>query len=239
MDIEKVKSNNRARKSRDKRPIAAFMELYSATDSALKEVTELGASEATKETLVKSHLINIVTAVEVYYRDMLDSVFSLCKPESFEDKLKKLHDKSYKIDDLLAIYVNRIHPLELVASNLSFQNTGNIEKTFSTLIGKPFFKQAKQLKWRLKEKPEIECKIDHSDIDALQDVFEERHLLIHNPNRSLSVSLDATEGRIDSIFGVVMASDLVLTQFINENIDPEISSNKSNNTDGDKAAADS
>ncbi|WP_269621128.1 hypothetical protein [Zhongshania sp. BJYM1] len=237
MDIEKVKSNNLARESRDRRPISAFMELYSATDSALKEVAELGASEATKETLVKSHLINVVTAVEVYYRDMLDSVFRLCKPELFEGKLKNLHDKSYKIDDLLAIYVNRIHPLELVASNLSFQNIGNIEKVFSTLIGKPFFKQAKQLKWRLKEKPETECEINHSDIDTLQEVFEERHLLIHNPNGNLSASLASTEERINSIFGVVMASDLVLTQFINENIDPEISSNKSSNADGDKAAA--
>lgn len=236
IDIEKVKSNNLARESRDRRPIRAFMDLFSATDSALKEVAELGASEATKETLAKSHLINVVTAVEVYYRDMLDLVFKTCKPESFEEKLKKLHDKSYKIDDLIAIYVNRIHPLELVSSNLSFQNINNIEKTFTTLIGTSFFKQAKQLKWRLKDKPEVECEIFHSDFEAMQEVFKERHLLIHNPNRNLSTSLGSTEDRINSIMGVVIASDLVLMQFINENIDPEILSNKPSNTGGDKAA---
>jgi hypothetical protein len=239
IDIDKVKSNNLARESRDRRPINAFMELYSATESALKEVAALGASETTKETLVKSHLINVVTAVEVYFRDMLDSVFRLCNPEAFESKLKKLHDKNYKIDDLLAIYVNQIHPLELVANNLSFQNISNIEKTFSTLTGKPFFKKAKQMKWRLKDKPELECEINHTDIETLQEIFEERHLLIHNPNSDLKASLISTEERIDSILGVIMASDLVLTQFINENIDPEISSNKSRNADSDKAAASS
>jgi len=127
MDINKIKKNREAKDSRNNRPIKAFMDLFSATDEALKEVASLGASKATQETLVKSHVINIVTAVEVYYRDMLDSVFRICAPSSFEDKLRKLHDKSYKIDDLVAIYVNRIHPLELIASNHSFQNITNIE----------------------------------------------------------------------------------------------------------------
>lgn len=168
---------------------------------------------------------------------MLDSIFRLCKSESFEGKLKKLHDKSYKIDDLLSIHVNRIHPLELVANSLSFQNIANIEYVFSTLTNKPFFKQVKQLRSRVKENPEIEYQIDQSDIEIMQEVFEERHLLIHNPSRSLSKSLASTEERINSILGVVASSDLVLRQFINENIDPEILSNISSNLDGDKAAA--
>jgi hypothetical protein len=236
MDIDKVKNNILAKKSRSNRPISAFMDLFDATNVALKEVNDLGASDKTKETLLKSHLINVVTAVEVYYRDMLDSVFRLCKPESFEEKLKKLHDKSYKIDDLIAIYVNQIHPLELVASNLSFQNINNIEKTFSTLTGKPFFKEAKQLKWRLADKPETESEISHADIEILQEIFEERHLLIHNPSNHLKVSLNSTEERIDSVLGVIMASDLVLTQFINKNIDPDLSSNNSSNSDAVSSA---
>lgn len=229
MDIEKIKSNKESRESRENRPIRAFVELYNATDSALKEVVQLGASEATIETLVKSHIINVVTAVEVYFRDMLDSVFRMCQRESFESKLKKLHDKSYKIDDLLVIYVNQINPLELVANSLSFQNIENIEKTFSTLIDKPFFKQTKQITWRLKDNPEVECNIDHSDIERLESIFKERHLLIHNPNRGLSTSLISTQERIDSVLGVVMASDLILTQFINGNTDSEILSRKQSN----------
>jgi len=226
MDITKITKNTKAKKSREAKPISAFMDLFNATNSALEEVSELGASDATKETLLKGHIINTVTAVEVYYRDMLDSVFRLCKPSSFNDKLKKLHDKSYKIDDLIELYINRVHPLELVASSLSFQNTQSIEKVFSTLIGKPFFKQAKQLKWRLAEKPVNEFEITHEDINTLQEIFDERHQLIHNPNRHFILSEETIMDKIGSILGVIMASDLVLIQFINENIDPELSSNK-------------
>lgn len=84
MDINKIKSNRLASESRDSRPSNTFRDLFNSTDSALKEVAKLGASETTKETLLKNHLVNLVTAVEVYYRDMLDLVFRLCKPDSFE-----------------------------------------------------------------------------------------------------------------------------------------------------------
>lgn len=233
MDIVKITSNKKSRTSRARRPIKAFLELYDATDSALKEVVGLGASEATIETLIKSHVINVVTAVEVYFRDMLDTIFRLCRRESFESKIKKLHDKSYKIDDLLVIYVNRIHPLELVADGLSFQNIESIEKTFSTLLDKPFFKQTKQFTWRLKDEPETESTIQHSDIENLEGIFQERHLLIHNPSRNLSTSLISTQERINSVLGVVMASDLVLTNFINENIDSELLSSNSDSAGAD------
>jgi hypothetical protein len=113
-----------------------------------------------------------------------------------------------------------------VASNLGFQNINNIERTFSTLIGKPFFKQTKQMKWRPANESEKISEISHFDIETLQEIFEERHLLIHNPNSQLKVTLSSTEKRIESIIGVIWASDLVLTQFIDENIAPELLTNK-------------
>ena len=226
MDITKVSSNTKARKSRDSRPVRAFMDLYSLTDSALKEVSELGATDTTIETLLKSHIINTVTAVEVYYRDILDSVFRLCKLSSFEGKLKKLHDRSYRIDDLIEMYANSIHPLELVANSLNFQNTQSIEKIFTILIGQSFFKQARQLKWRLKEDPYTESEISYADIEALQQVFDERHQLIHNPSKSFLTTASEMDCKMNSVCGVIMASDLVMTQFINDNVDPEVATNR-------------
>lgn len=224
MDIDKIIENKKARNSRNNRPISAFVELYQATDKAFKEVVDLGASIETQETLIKNHVINIVTAIEVYYRDMLDSVFKMCQPSTFEKKLKKLHDRTYKIDDLVEIYVNKIHPLELIANSHSFQNTNTIDKIFTIIIDKPFLKQIRQLKWRQKDKPETEAEATQEDILALQDLFEYRHLLIHNPNKSLKTSIEIIEDQINSACGVVMASDFIMSQYLNDNIDPELKS---------------
>ena len=83
MNIHKIIKNTEAKKSREAKPLGAFMDLYNATNSALLEVSELGASKSTKEALLKGHIINTVTAVEVYYRDMLDLVFKLCEPKAY------------------------------------------------------------------------------------------------------------------------------------------------------------
>jgi hypothetical protein len=222
VDIDKIVENRKARDSRDSRPFATFMEMYLATEKAQREVAELGASIETQETILKSHVINIVTAVEVYYRDMLDAIFKMCSPSSFEHKLKKLHDKSYKIDDLIAMYKKSVHPLELIASNHSFQNTNNIDRVFTIITEKPFLKQVRQMKWRLKDKPESESEVTHEDLLALQDLFEYRHTLIHNPNQSLKAPIRDIEKQINSALGVVMASDLIMSQYLNANIDPEL-----------------
>jgi hypothetical protein len=152
----------------------------------------------------------------------MDSVFRLCKPSSFKGKLKKLHNRSYDINDLIEMHVNQIHPLELVANSLNFQNIQSIDNNFSILIGKPFFNQTKKLKWRFKDKPETESEISHANILALQEIFEARHQLIHNPERNFSKTIEDIEDKIDSALGLIMASDLVLIQFINENVDLEV-----------------
>ena len=222
MNIHKIIKNTEAKKSREAKPLGAFMDLYNATNSALLEVSELGASKSTKEALLKGHIINTVTAVEVYYRDMLDLVFKLCEPKSYNENLRRLHDKNYKIDEIIELYINKVNPLELISSSLSFQNIESIDKVFSILTGNQFFKQAKQLKWRLTEKPENEFQINNEDLKALQEIFDERHQLIHNPSRNFTVSEEIIISKIDSIFGVIVASNIIITNFINDNIDNKI-----------------
>lgn len=226
MDITKIRDNRAARESRQSRPISAFMDLFNATHNALEEVTSAGLSQETQIAILKSHLINTVTAVEVYYRDMLDSIFKLCEPDSFNDKLKKLHDRNYKIDDLVGLYVHQVHPLELIADNLSFQNIDSIERVYSHIIGTRFWKEIRNVKWRLKESPENEYEASHDDIAALKSVFELRHQLIHNPSSNFLVSRETISDNLNSVLAVVMASDLVISQHITSNLDPELATNR-------------
>ncbi|WP_323664904.1 HEPN domain-containing protein [Aliarcobacter butzleri] len=228
MDSNKILKNRHARKSRNYRPIQAFNDLVSSTGSAIEELEQLGATKETKEVLLKSYIINIVTALEVYYRDMVDLFFRTCNPEVFQDKLKRLHEKTYKIDDLINLYVNNIHPLELITDNLNLQNINNIDKTFTILIGKPFLKEIKEIKWRIKDLSETESQITDNMMKGLSEIIEERHSLIHNPHSKLLLSEESILKNIDSIYGIILASDLVLTKFINENLDLELLSKKNN-----------
>ncbi|WP_024851266.1 HEPN domain-containing protein [Hydrogenovibrio kuenenii] len=222
LDIDKILNDIDAKHSRHYIPINAFQSLYEKTENAIHELERLSVSSETKDTILKAHVINTVTAVEVYYRTLIDSIFKTCKPESFEKTLSKLHGSSYKIDDLIAMYKNCIHPLELVASNLNFQSVKNIDKYFSILLQNKFLDEIKSLHYRIKDKPATETQITFKEINDLNYIFNLRHQLIHNPNLKISINEDELLEKIDSINGVVMASDLVVRQFVLKNVDPEI-----------------
>lgn len=226
LDVKKIAKNTKARSSRNSRPYTAFNDLFNSTDKALREVLSLKVSTETATTLMNSHVINSVTALEVYYKDMVDSIFKLCKPSSFEKKLKKLHDKTYKIDDLLDIYVHSIHPLSLIANNLSFQNIYNIDKVFSIIIEESFIKKIKSGTYRIKENPENEFSLDDEQLKLLQELFDMRHELIHNPNTNHSID-ETIYFKIQAAQNVVMFSDFVLSKYIQDNIDPEVEEKKS------------
>jgi hypothetical protein len=222
-DIETLVANRNARSSRPIRPVTSFTNLANATNEALLEVCALGASEETQQTLLKSHIINTVTAIEVYYKDILDSVFRVCKSSAFVDKLAKLHDSSYRIGDLVEMHVASVHPLELIASNQSFQNIKSIDTVFTTLIGVPFWKQAKTLQYRMPEVTgETVHKTTHDQIEDMSALFRLRHQLIHNPSAQWILNKDEVGRQIDSVCAVILASDILINNWMIENIDPEL-----------------
>ncbi|MEZ9337200.1 hypothetical protein AB4176_04885 [Vibrio splendidus] len=94
MNINKINKNIAAKNSRNPRPFATFFDISESTSKAMAEVSSLSVSDETLVTLKNNQIINMVTAVEVYFRDMLDAIFKMCERESFEGKLKKLHDKT-------------------------------------------------------------------------------------------------------------------------------------------------
>ncbi|PTO95124.1 hypothetical protein CWO08_12380 [Vibrio sp. 10N.286.48.B8] len=218
MNINKINKNIAAKNSRNPRPFATFFDISESTSKAMAEVSSLSVSDETLVTLKNNQIINMVTAVEVYFRDILDAIFKMCERESFEGKLKKLHDKNYKIDEVIAIYENKIHPLELISTSLGFQNTDNINKVFSTLLGDRFIPNLLKLKWKLaKDSDEEASKLYMSDVENLQELFDIRHHLIHNPHKMSTIPDEKIEVLFESMYGFILASDFAFTEFINAN----------------------
>ncbi|MBY7962054.1 hypothetical protein KW476_13255 [Vibrio fluvialis] len=218
MDIRKINKNRDARNSRNPRPFATFMDISQATMSAMEEIAPMELSVNTKNTLKNNQIINMVTAVDVYFRDMIDAIFRMCDRDAFNSKLRKLHEKNYKIDEVIAIYENKIHPLELISNSHSFQNTENIDKVFSILLEDRFIPKLLKLKWKMSGSDDIDAhQLYKYDVDNLQELFEIRHFLIHNPHKTESISEEKFEELTNSMYGFIMASDLIFTQFINNN----------------------
>lgn len=122
MDIRQVLQARANRKTRIERPFSNFYETVQQCASAGELIVSGSLDPKITGLVERSAVISTVTAIEVYYRDIFDFIFRYCTPAFFEPHLKHLFPEKFDIGDLLEVYRNNLHPLELVSAAQSFQN---------------------------------------------------------------------------------------------------------------------
>lgn len=223
MDIKQVLQARANRKTRIERPFSNFYETIQQCTSAGELIVSGSLDPKITGLVERSAVISTVTAIEVYYRDILDFIFRYCAPSFFDPHLKQLFLEKFDIGDLLEVYRHNLHPLELVSASQSFQNAERIDKTFTKFLNNQgLWKSVFQLKVRLKDKPTTEGFFSHDELVALKRVFDLRHELVHDPARRAFF----TEKTLEDIWAsahLIFGSDIVLSQAIQANRDPTLS----------------
>lgn len=221
MDYKSILQARANRKTRLARPFENFYQSFSQCAKAGEAILEGNFSPEFTPLLERSVVISAVTAIEVYYRDMLDFIFRYCAPSFFEPKLKVLHPEKYDISDMLAVYIHRIHPLELVSNAQSFQNVERIDKVFSKFVDKGLWASVLMMQARIKKIPEKVTSWSSEDLAGMKSLFALRHELVHDPARRSFLTPKVVEELWESAH-MVGGSDIVLSNVLNENKDPTL-----------------
>lgn len=177
MNIDDIKNNINNRKSRLGQPIKIFDENMLSILKCLPKIENIQDLEL-KLLLQKSTIISSVTYFEVYFRDMLDAIFRMCKREAYISIIDKIHPQKYTVSEYIELDDNGIHPLELISFNLNFQNINNVNKVFSILLNVDFINKVQDYKYRINN---IEFNTDSEIIKSVKTVLDYRHELVHNP----------------------------------------------------------
>lgn len=220
-DFDEVISNREIRALRHSRPYLNLRDAVDQCEEAARDLLESATAGAHSKLLERSVVITFATHVEVYFRDMLDAIFRQCSPDFFVPKLKQIHNIKYDIEDLIDIYERQIHPLELVSSDASFQNTDKIEKVFSKFLGKSVWGKAIGLKIRIKDRPETAVCFEPEYLSSLKRIFSLRHELVHNPRENFRLNADVLKDIVNAD-GLLLAVDIVLCQMLTEHFDPKL-----------------
>ena len=219
-DFNQVISNREIRALRHSRPYENLRDAVDQCQQAGRDL--LNESDNSRRKLIeRSVIVTFVTHVEVYFKDMLDAIFRQCDPNFFMPKLRHIHNNKYDIEDLIEIYERQIHPLELISSDASFQNTDKIDKVFSQFLGKSVWGEAIKLEIRLKNKPDTVVRFEAEYLGCLQRVFSLRHELVHNPRRDFILTDDIMTD-VSNADGLLLAVDIVLCRMLAERIDPRL-----------------
>jgi hypothetical protein len=220
MDIDRILATRSNRATREGRPYSVFQESFALCFEAGKSLLE-SPQQQHIALLERSIFICTVTAIEVYYKDVLDGIFRVCSPSFFEPHLKKIHSNKYDILDLLEMYRNRVHPLELISLNQSFQNVETIDSVFKPFLGEGLWKHLFEYQFRFKENPDSEFNFTPANLEDLKSLFSLRHELVHNPAQGAVFSEEKLSQILSAAY-LVLGSDIVLMKMIADNKDPEL-----------------
>ena len=235
MDFHSVLANREARKERGARPYENFRENSDKCISAAKDLVSETEKSRHVDLLERATIIAFVTYVEVYFRDMLDTIFKYCDPEFFLPQLKHIHNQKYDIEEVLEIFRLQIHPLELISSEYSFQNIDRIEKVFSKFLKKGLWSEAINLKVRVKDSLTIDPKMvvtfEPEYLKALGRILSLRHELVHNPRRSRPLN-EAVLTDMKNADGIIFAANIILENMLGENQDPALKTENKQEQDG-------
>lgn len=184
MNIRQALQARANRQTRINRPFSNLYETIHQCTSAGDLIISGSLDPKISGLIERSVVISMVTAIEVYYRDILNFILHYCAPEFFEPHLKHFFPEKFDISDLIEVYRHNLHPLELVLAAQSFQNVDRIDKTFSKFLNnQSLWKRVFELQIQLTDQPGTESSFSHDELIALKRVFDLRHELVHDPVR--------------------------------------------------------
>lgn len=221
MRIQEIKQYRSNRAERGAEPIKNFCNIGIECSTASNQLLENNYQSEFSHLIERSIVISFISAVEVYYKDIVDTIFKLCNPEFIKEPLKHIHQNKYDINDLIDLHVNMIHPCELVTNGLSFQNTESIERVFSKFLKKGFWSSLNGMKFRFKDTPKKIATYEDKYLQSLKYLFNLRHELIHDAAKRKFIDSDLIK-HIDNASLCVIFSNIILLKMINENLDPEL-----------------
>jgi len=225
MKFEKVIQGRLARKSREARPFSNAFSVWRELSDAVEHLLEQNETQF-RSILERSIPIVAVTAIETYYRDMLDVIFCTCAPEFMKPILKEIHRNKYDIDDLVLMHEKSIHPLELITSSQNFQSVEAVDSVFSKFLKKGLWESIIGMRMRIKDEPEKELEFTSESLHELKKLYQIRHELVHNPNKNTEIITTEFHEGLGSAFHMIIGSELVLGQMISEKVDVKLKNEK-------------
>ncbi|RFC37727.1 MAG: hypothetical protein DID92_2727743026 [Candidatus Nitrotoga sp. SPKER] len=214
--ILKIRQNRETRKKHYERPLNNFSEKFVQCMVAGEKFLNEEVPSEYSSFVERSIIISSVTSIEMYYRDMLDFILKYCSPTFIEPRLKSLHAEKYSINDLVEMHNLGIHPLELISSELPFQNIKQIDKVFTTFFDKSFWSILKGFQVRNEAKPEKIYSWNDDDIVCLSDIFTLRHELVHE-HKMNSFLTEEILRKLDKAGFMVWGTNFVLINMMMEN----------------------
>jgi len=213
----RIKLQRINKESRDEAPFENFCR---KTDRAKKLFNQINRrildKACLKEALIQ-FVISDITAFEVYFKDLFYWIYTFNEcPRDFLIKCDKMVDKKFEFQDLIMISYGGYQLCDILLQLQNFQNLGNIDKTFSTLIKENFLNSLNGRKFKIEgdtDEPDG-FKLDKDWYVKLDGYLRMRHDLTHDFNPKIRLNRETIYDLHYNMINFILAVDVVFQEEI-------------------------
>lgn len=164
------------------------------------------------EEIYKQQVVSLVTALEVYLREMF--IFIIDEKTIKSDKLLDSEKKELSLLDVIRLHnlikKNRWKPAELLANEYNFQNFDEVKLTYNKLLNIDIIAELK--KYKLEEKNGEITQLEKDFDVTIKEILELRHSIIHDINFSKKLSYEEVSGMFGYLHTFVDIFDAFLRE---------------------------
>lgn len=220
----KIVSQRLSRKNREDWGFLNFMKKTSRSNRLLKNIFKSIKDKISIKEGIAQFVISDITAFEIFFKDTFYAIFKLCKNDrELMIKCCKLIDNKFSMEDLVKIKIDNYDIPEILLQYQNFQNLNNIEKVFSTIMGKKFFDGLNDREFQSGEPNTISFKLPKNWYSDLEKYLELRHSLIHDFDPKLKLKKEVIDNyHANLLLFIVAADEYIHKDFIEVNLRPEL-----------------
>ena len=202
-------------------PYDTFLEKMSLSFQLLQLVEKSNVKKEIKIEARKNFIINCITAVEVFFKDMIIGLdwFEVLNEDGIDELLS---EKITLTEAWLLLKTKNISLGEIIAAKFSFQSLPEINKIMKKLLGvSNFLKEVEQYEVTEIDEDNEEEKVKFVLKDAypdwrkkVQEIFELRHKFVHQVSFKDRIGLHRLKELYRDLDAFVEASEQYLLSFV-------------------------
>lgn len=233
-NVEKVLLQRALRKTRSNNAFENFLSQLELIEELYVDIEQNISSSKLVQQARKQAIISLVSALEVFFKDTLKNTYD---SGAFENS-ELLHNipKHFYLNDIENILKHKVSVGELLASIFTFHSLRSINKVFSGLIGKSFFKQINNFEFEIEfgdnEKNHDDIKrttILHEDYKVYQrmeELYSLRPFITHDQPEKSMISEFQVQNFISTANLFVFVTDNYLKDLIQNNLKKQAEAQK-------------
>lgn len=224
-DYEKILESRKSRAARKKIPFDNFLEKYNSVTNLFDEVHKKFRKNELLQECRKQDIIGIMTAFEVYFKDVISY---LIQKQKLDVNRLFVKEDQIRILDLENIIKAKIKLSDLIHLKYNFMKLSDIDQIFRRTLNIQIFEQLKKFSFRIDktgfhsikitERRKDDFYLDKDYYAGIEALIRKRNSFVHDTNPALKISKADVEAANESIFEFVFFFDIFLYFYFKEKV---------------------